>query len=848
MTSRARAAEAVREPLLERLPLETGWEAIGVPPGTTDRTLAGLDAAMLPFTAPGTAATALVAAGDVAGGRARDLDGEDWWFRCRFDWSPAAGDTEHVLRLEGLATLADVWLNGEHVLSSDNMHVAHDVAVDGLLGERNELVIGVSALRSSERRPGRPRWRTRLVPDQGLRWARTCLFGRIPAFAPGPAPVGPWRPVTLLTRRGVAIDAQHVRSTVDGEDGIVTLQLTVRSLDGFVPRAATATVTRAGHRTTTELELHDDGSTTRVVGTVRIPRAELWWPHTHGEPALYDVHVTLTGDGRAVDLPCGAVGFRALEPVAGPALRLRVNGEDLFLRGASLLPDAAGLDPPADRLRAMLERARDAGMNIVRLPGFGTYGSDELYDLCDRLGILVWQDFAFASLDYPVDDAEFLASVEREASGFLRRAGGHPSLAVLCGNSEMEQQVTMLGLDPALARSPLFDDVLPALVRSEEVDAHYETSSPNGGAIPIRVDGGVAQYFGVGAYRRPLEDARRAEVGFAAECLAFANVPDDDVLDALAPHGAGRFPHHPAWKTGVPRDSGSGWDFDDVRDHYLARIFELDPLELRAVDPDRYLALSRVVTGEVMARVLGEWRRDASPCAGAILWTLNDVLPGAGWGILDSAGRPKAAYWFVRRALAPVALWLTDEGVNGAAIHAANDTAMPIAGDLVVALRTVGGALVEQGETGFELAPRTTACRSVEEILGRFVDAGDAYRFGPRQWDAIVAELRTGDELVARTVHLPTRPTGTWRDDLGLTACADRASDGSFDVEITTAQLAYAVQVDAPFFARTDDYFTVSDGHPHRITLTPTDDRASVASARLRPVNGVGAPIREGAR
>ena len=119
-----------------------------MPPGTTDRTLAGLDDAMLPFAAPGTAATALVASGNVAGGRARDLDGEDWWFRCRFDRSPAAGDAEHVLRLEGLATLADVWLNGEHVLSSDNMHVANDVVVDGLLGERNELVICVSALRS----------------------------------------------------------------------------------------------------------------------------------------------------------------------------------------------------------------------------------------------------------------------------------------------------------------------------------------------------------------------------------------------------------------------------------------------------------------------------------------------------------------------------------------------------------------------------------------------------------------------------------------------------------------------------------------------------------------------------
>ena len=95
------------EPLLERFPLATGWAAVAVPPGTGDPTLAGLDDALLPFTAPGTAATALIAAGDSMGARARDLDAEDWWFRCRFDWSPAAGEAEHVLQLEAMTRAWD---------------------------------------------------------------------------------------------------------------------------------------------------------------------------------------------------------------------------------------------------------------------------------------------------------------------------------------------------------------------------------------------------------------------------------------------------------------------------------------------------------------------------------------------------------------------------------------------------------------------------------------------------------------------------------------------------------------------------------------------------------------------
>ena len=97
--------------------------------------------------------------------------------------------------------------------------------------------------------------------------------------------------------------------------------------------------------------------------------------------------------------------------------------------------------------------------------------------------------------------------------------------------------------------------------------------------------------------------------------------------------------HHPRWKAGVPRDAGSGWDFDDVRDHYLALLYGVDPGELRRADPDRYLELSRAVTGEVMAQVFGEWRRGASPCGGGLVLWLRDLVPGAGWGVLDDRGR-----------------------------------------------------------------------------------------------------------------------------------------------------------------------------------------------------------------
>jgi beta-mannosidase len=820
---------------LERRSLEEGWTAVGVPPGAADERLEGLDAQLLPFRAPGTAASALRGSGRLTAGQPRDLDAEDWWFRCRFAAEPDAAGEETSLRLEGLATIADVWLNGDHVLSSDAMHTAHELPVGELLRDENELVIGARALAPllAARRP-RPRWRTRLVPNQGLRWFRTSLFGRIPAFAPGPAPVGPWRPVSLVRRRGVALEDLVVRSSLAGDDGTVRVTASYRALANAAPTAGAVRVAGAGSEFTGTLELEGG----RLAGTVSVPGAERWWPHTHGPPALYDVSLTLAGDSGDATFDCGRVGFRLLETADDHGLAFSVNGTPVFCRGANLMPDAIDLDRRGDELRRLLELARDAGMNMIRLSGVGVYGSHEFYDLCDQLGILVWQDFPFASLDYPAEDDVFVRTVEREARGFLTSAGSHPSLSVLCGNSEVEQQVAMLGLDPRFGRGRLFDEVLPGIARELAVDARYVPSSPTGGDLPFRPNAGVAHYFGVGAYRRPLDDARRAEVRFASEALAFANVPADEMLAELGATDC----HHPLWKAGVPRDSGTGWDFDDVRDHYLRELFGVDPVGLRSDDPARYLACSRVVTGEVMAATLGEWRRARSTCGGALLWTLNDVLPGAGWGVLDGRGQPKAAYWYVSRALAPVAVWTTDEGTNGIAVYAANDTDAPMRAELGVKLIRGDARVVEEGTAKIELGPHTFVETSVERILGRFVDAGHAYRFGPPACDVIAVELRSDGALRSRTLHFTTglSTASAAHEDVGLEAVGTVGEDGCITAEVRSARLAYAVAVDAPEFTTSDDFFSVPPGGSHRLTLTPRGADAPNRGIRLRPLNSLG--------
>jgi beta-mannosidase len=187
----------------------------------------------VPAIVPGTAAGALRALGQWQWGNDDTglLDGSEWWYRCHFEVPEDSVDGPWQLELDGLATVADAWVNGEHLLHSENMWIAHHVPLDRL-APHNELLVRFAALAPllAARRP-RPRWRTLLLRSQNQRWFRTTLLGRVPGWAPSGAPVGPWRPVRLR-RTGVEplVVEQQVRAACDGPDGTVSLRLVLEGV------------------------------------------------------------------------------------------------------------------------------------------------------------------------------------------------------------------------------------------------------------------------------------------------------------------------------------------------------------------------------------------------------------------------------------------------------------------------------------------------------------------------------------------------------------------------------------------------------------------------------------------
>lgn len=799
------------------------WECTATPPGAIEQP-GDLEQGWLrwwPAQVPGTAAGALREAGfdDLP---ARHFDQEDWWFRCRFSAAPG---TWH-LQMDGLATVADVWLNGTVVAHSENMFVPLRQKVE-LEASQHELVIRFAALEPllAARRP-RPRWKTYMVSHQNLRWFRTSLLGRVPGWAQVPVPVGPWRPVRLV-RPG---NPTHVvlRSRCEDDDGVVEVSF---ELPGRADPPRRAVVQVEGSEA--PLRITTRGADTVLAGQVLVPQVRRWWPHTHGDQPLYEVRAVV--DDQVV--PLGRTGFRTVSLVRQDGrFCLAVNDTPVFCRGAAWFPpDPVRLHSDQRLLAESVALARRSHMNMLRVPGTTAYADHRFLEHCDEAGILVWHDCMFAFVD-PPEDPDFHAAVATEVDEAFATMAGHPAMAVVCGSQEVEEIAAMNGLDPRRYDSSVFDKVIPGALERLLPDVPYVTSNPTGGPQPFVMDEGVSQYFGVGGYLRPLEDIRRAGVRFAAECLVLATPPERQSVARLPGEASGAG-HDPRWKAGVHHDAGRSWDMDDVRDFYSRELFGIDPLHERYVDPERALDIGRATNAHLVTSVFSEWRRLQSTCDGGLVVALRDLAAGAGWGLADAQGIPKAPWFAARRAFAPVTLVLTDEGLNGLRCHLLNDTARPFNAALCVELFARGEVLVESGRQVVDIPARGGLEVEAGSLLEGFRDITYAYRFAPPGHDVVAVSLQGPQgELYAQEVHLPLGQHRPLEPDVGLVGRACPAGDGTWTLQVSTRRFAQWVSVDVGGFVPEDSWFHLPPGATRSLRLFPrgpgTDPRG-----RLRALN-----------
>jgi beta-mannosidase len=794
-----------------RMPLRDGWHCAVVASGSAPR-----DVDFIAAGVPGTAAGALIEAGRWSWDDPLRLDERDVWYCCDFE---ARGS--HRLEFGGLATIADVFLDDEKIASSRSMFVP--LSCEANLRGKHRLGICFRALTLYLENKSRARWRPRMIQPSGLRNVRTTALGRMPGFAPPAPPVGSWRDVVLVSASPIRILRADLKPRLEGSTGIldVTIEVDATLKDE-------ATLTCAGEK----IRLQQSRANL-CEGILRIPNIAPWWPHTHGAPNLHQVSAQIG----STNIDLGRTGFRNIEidrGADGCSFGVIINGVPVFCRGAVWTPaDPIGLDGSRERLTPLLQQAHDAGMNMLRVGGTMVYESDAFFDLCDELGILIWHDFQFANFDYPIGDPEFRESVEQEARAFLDRTQGSPALAVLCGGSEVYQQAAMMGVPERSWRSPLFDEILPAITREMRPDCAYVENSPSGGALPFHSNAGVAHYYGVGAYRRSLEDARRANVRFASECLGFANVPDA----ASVARDFGEKPlANPLWDARIPRDWGASQDFEQVRDHYVEDLYAIDAQELRARDPQHYLNLGRAAVAEIMESTFTEWRRAGSPTRGGLVWFFKDLWPSSGWGVLDWRGEPKSAWYALRRAFRPVQLVLTDEGVNGLMLHLVNETENAIEAVVTLECLKDGTTSVMRGQRAVILEPRNTAGFSDVELWGAFFDTTYAYRFGPPSHDVTIATLATpAGELLAEAFHFPLGRAAIAAPE--AVAVALEQDGETWHLRLRAFSFAQSVRIEDARFRPEDDWFHLPPGRDKFIRLSPRP------GTNAAPPRGIVAPL-----
>ena len=740
----------------------------------------------------------------------------DWWFVSEFKEPAATSLNKAVIHFPPIATIAEVWLNEKPILNSQSMFFSNTIT-DCEFAEQNRLVICIRGISSllNQKLP-RPRWKTKLVKQQGLRWIRTSLLGHISAWTPKQPIAGILGTVEIESRCQVV--KKSISASVIDSNGVIKLSAELFSADQITSLQLSV------NNKTINLNFIQQDTTIQIDDVIELDNFEYWWPHTHGVPNCYSLTLRIEFANRTENVSLDTIGFRRIDVDQDSGrFAFHINDKPVFVRGVCWTISSMKYWHQNESLMLrQLQAVKMSGANMIRVVGTGDYQSDFFYETCSRLGILVWQDFMFANMDYPTDDESFNKLILKEVQYQATRISQYPCLALFCGNSEVEQQARMLGLSTEEASNEFFDKSLPELLHVTVADTQYISSTPTGGAMPFHLNVGPSHYYGVGAYRRPLLEVRQHDVRFAAETLGFSNIPHQTTLNEIF-SGDTPVVHDPRWKLGCPRDSGTGWDFDDIRDHYFRQLFDRDPNEVRYSDPEQYLTLSRVTCGEVMLQVFNEWRRAGSGNSGGLIWFYKDLVPGAGWGIIDSNNNKKATYYYLKRAWQPVNVFITDEVFQGININLINESQHNFKGQLkLIALNNFNNPIIDH-EMRVELLPSQNIAINADKVIDQFFDITNVYRFGPKKIHVFCAILMQDGNVVNRAFYYPDKiPVALGSPE--IKAELNYLTTDTLQLTVHSTGFVYAANVEVSGYEASDNYFNLLPNQLTTIQLHQVED------------------------
>lgn len=779
----------------------------------------------VPARVPGCIHTDLLAAGVLPHPYYRDDErqvqwvGESGWVYSRhFDLHKALLSREMILlRCEGLDTIARLRINGKQAGVANNAFRTWEWDVKGMLRTGQNMIevrfdspIPYVAKRLRER--WLPNWGAGEDKIAGGNFLRksACNWGW--DWGPMLLTCGIWRPIYLEAFDDARITNLRIRQNHPQRRG-VRLTVGVETQGDCGTRAAVI-VSHAGKDVGTgEIGLADGSGETGL--TIKGP--ELWWPNGMGEQPLYLVRVELLDRaGELIDVQEKRIGLRTLRldrrpDKWGESFQFVVNGVPFFAKGANWIPaDTFVTSVEETEYRRLLEDAASAHMNMLRVWGGGIYEQDAFYDICDELGICVWQDFMFSCATYPTYDAEWMANVEEEARQNVHRLRHHACLALWCGNNELEQGLVGDGwtdkhMDWADYRR-LFDDLLPRVVGEEDPGRDYWPCSPHN---PCGDRGqfnneacGDAHLWSVWHGRQPFEWYRTTRHRFCSE-FGFQSFPEPETVSGYtAPEDRNItshvMEHH--------QRSGIG---NALIMHYLLSWFRLP------VGFESTLWLSQIVQGMAITYACEHWRRNMPRTMGALYWQLNDCWPVASWSSIDWHGRWKSLHYMAKRFFAPVMVsGLEDSARSTVEVHVTSDLLAAQKGVLTWIVTNAAGLELERGEKCIRIP--VNGSRRVETLrLRSLLDAHGAR-------DVLVwLELEVGEEIVSRNLVLFARPKHLLLEDPGLSVSLKQASGDTWlaTVKARRAALWTWLTTDGIEARMDDNFIHLRPGESRRIAI-----------------------------
>lgn len=637
---------------------------------------------------------------------------KDYVYQRTFTVSEAQLAHAHVeLVCEGLDTLAHVSLNGREIAFADNMHITWvwDVKEQLHAGENTlEIRFDSPILYCAKKAEEAPGWESSDATP-GFRHLRKahCMFGW--DWGPRLPDAGIWRPIFLRTwdtarlENALMLQAHH--------DGVV--DVTIR------PEIAGESAWSA-EITAPDGEVLTLPETTATEQVIAIQNPQLWWPNGLGKQPLYRVTVRLaTGDTRMWRIGLRTMTVSREKDEWGEEFCHVVNGMKVFAMGADYIPEdniLARVTP--ERTRRLLEDCKAANFNAIRVWGGGYYPDDAFYDICDELGLLVWQDLMYACAFYDLTP-DFERSIRVETQQNVARLRHHASLALICGNNEME--MFMAGANSALINHrtwefvptyphhitdyvKMFEYILPAIVKETAPQTYWWPASPSSGGnfdAPNDENRGDNHYWDVWHGEKPFTEYRKFFFRYASE-FGFQSFPClKSVKQFTLPDDRNIFSR--VMERHQRNQAANGKILS-----YLSQTFRY-PNSF-----DDLLYASQLMQAEAIRYGVEHWRRNRGRCMGAIIWQLNDIWPVASWASIDYYGRWKALHYAAKRFFAPVMISAEEEGelsqnpkINeyhpaplekSFRLNVCNETLRDVTGEVVWALRTPDGAIVRQNQ------------------------------------------------------------------------------------------------------------------------------------------------------